>query len=401
MGRTMATFAKLGLARIRKKALLLLLILSLALLSGLAAAKIGASYFSQEDFQLSIALVVLDEDERTAQLMQVVLTTPEIVQSYNFIPCDSQDEGVALVEGNQAYACIVLPEDFLYSLQHGLNYPPLVILNSTQTADALVVSALCDVLTEMMRQTQSGIYAATDFVLAESKYDSSFYLDSNLVYLTQILDRTDSFQIVDLPYESVLDLPTHYGLTLAIFLLLLSSALFYDILNIRQDFPAMKLLSAQSNLHQTLYFTQLFEVYLLYFLLLLAVVMGLGGTLSPLVLLSIANGAALFILVQAMMFQLVHHYLPAMVLSLFFHSLALIAAGGILPTLLLPAGLVTAANAFPLTHIRTLLSASLVTVDRLPLLNLVVLSANWLLCSLLWHYNNKILTERGTSYDLR
>lgn len=398
MRETILTFAALGLARIRTKMLLLLVVLSLALLSVFAAAQLGVSYFSQESVQLPIALVNLDENETTAQLIQVVRNTPEVQKNYLITLVDSQQEGMTLVETNQVYACLVLPEDFLYSLQNGLNYPPLMILNSTQTADAQIMTALCDVLTEMVRQTQSGIYASTDFVLEADAYSSAFYLESNMAYITYVLDRSETYLVTDLPYESVLDLTTHYGLTLAIFLLLLSSALFYDVLNIQRDFPTMKLLSVRSHQHQTLYFLQLGLVYLLYFVLFLLLTLGLGGVYSPMVALSVANATGLFLLGQALLFQLVPHYLPAMLLSLILNSLALIAAGGILPTLLLPQWVATLSNAFPLTHIRTLLSSSLVSVERLGLLNLVVLSANWLLCSLLWNCNNDILAKGG-HYD--
>ncbi len=398
MWTTIRTFAALGRVRIVKKFALLLVILSLALLSVGAGARIGSSYFSQGDFQLSLGLVVLDDDPSMDQITQLVLSTPELREYYNFVLLDSQQEGISQVEQNQIYACIVLPEDFLYSLQTGQNYPPLVILNSTQAADALLTSALCDVLSEMMRLTQSGIYTATDQVVTADALDTSFYLESNLVYLTQILDRSETFLSTDLPYEQVLDLGDHYALSLAVYLLLLSTALFYDILNVRRDFPTMKGLAARSRHHHTLYFTQLAVIYALYLLLFLAIVVVLGGALTPLTLLSLCNATALFLLGQALLFQLVPHPLPAMVLSLSLHTLALVCAGGVVPTLLLPQLLSELSPLFPLTHIRTLLSSGLVTISRLPLLNLIVLAANWLLCALLCNFNDKILTERG-AYD--
>ncbi len=389
------TLIALALGRVRKKCLLLAVVLSLALCSVLALAQMGASYFSQDSFRLSIGLVSLDDNPLMGQLTQLVLNTPEIRQSYNIIPLDSQEEGVAQVEDNRIYGCIVLPDDFLYSLQTGQNYPPTVILNSTQTADARVTVALCQILSEMMRQTQSGIYASTDFVLAADSYDDEFYLDSNMAYLTYVLDRSETFLSTDLPYESVLDLPTHYGLTLSIFLLLLSTPLFYDMMNIRRDLLSMKLMAVRSNCHQTLYFIQLGVIFVLYLLLFFVLCLAFGGAFSPLTICSVVNATGLFVLTQALLFHLVPHYLPAMLLALFLNSLALVASGGIIPSLLLPPWVATLSNLFPLTHIRTLLSSTLVTVDRLPLYQLIILSANWLLSSLLYHGNSSILVQKG------
>lgn len=395
MGGTTVRFLSLGLGRIRQKAVLLIVILSLALLTGLAGTVIATAYFSQDDFKLSIGLVVEDDNSTMGQLAQLMLSSQAIRKNYHIVQLEDRDTGISQVEEGVLYACIVLPQDFLYSLQTGQNYPPLVILNSTQTADAQLTAALMDVLTEMMRLSQSGIYSATDWVLAESALDSSFYLDSNLAYLTYVADRSETFFSSLIPYEQTLDLTSHYGLTLGIFFLLLSSALFYPCFNIAEDFQMMKRLRTLSNYHHGLYFSQLTALFFLYFLLLGGLMMGLGGQISPLSTLSLVSATALFVLFQALLFQLVPHYLPAILLSLSLHGLSLFAAGGILPTLLLPQYWTTVAKLFPLYHIRTLLSSGLVSIGRLPLLNLIILVFCWLLVSLLIHWNDKILSERG------
>lgn len=388
-------FFTISLGRMREKCALLLVVLALALGTVVVAARVAEDYFDGDDFRLNVALVILDDDENMNDLARLVLTTGDIRRNYNIIQLDTTAEGVALVENGQVYACIVLPQGFFTGLQTGENLAPQVILNSTDGVDASIATALVDVLVDMMRLTQSGIYYATDVVLAEGELDGSFFLDSNLAYLSRVLSRSDSFVTTTLAYEAVLDLPTHYALTLAIYFLLLATPLFYDSLNRGKNFPLMKQLSTLSSHHHTLYFVQLAPLVLLYTTLLLAVTVALGGGLTPMVALAALNGGLLLVLCQGVLFQLIPQYMSAIVLNFAIHTAGLVVVGGVIPTLLLPPAVSILAPLSPIYHIRTLLSGGLVTVDYFGIYNIGIVATNGLLLVWLWYINEKSVREEG------
>lgn len=393
------TSIKIGLNRMGEKFFLLLVVLALAVGCSAVVAQLGEEYFTQGDFKLSIALVILDDSENMNDLARLVLTTGELRRNYNILQPDSQEEGLALVESGAVYACIVLPEGFFTSLQTGQNYPPQIILNATETVDAKIATALVDALVDMMRLTQSGIYYATDLVIADQSMDGSFFLDSNFAYLNYVLARSDSFQSTALPYESVLDLGQHYALTMAIYLLLLATPLFYDSLNRRRNFPLMKQLSLVSHGHHVLYFIQVFMIALLYFGILLAGLSILGGTLSPIVVLSLASASLLLVLVQSLLLQLIPQYMSAIFLNFILHTAGLVVVGGVVPTLLLPPVLSQLAIFSPIYHIRTLMSSGLVNLSQLEVYNLKILSFCILLVILLYLINETAV-RKGDSRDL-
>ena len=396
MGRQIRLSLLLGLKRVRNKLFLLLMILVLALACSQVISTVATDSLSQDDFKLNVALVSLDKDETLDYLIEYALDSKEIRESFNIISVPTPEEGEQMVEDNEAYACLILPVGFMNSLSTGENFSPTVIVNQSPSVERMIMQALIDTLVQVMRDAQGGIYTATDVVYEQGTIDNRFLFDSNLAYLRHILTRESTFEVEDLRYEQVLDVPQHYALTFVVYLLLLSTALFYQEMNVQRDFTLLRWLRLQSRGHFALFGAQLAVLFILYFLLFLGICVALGGELSALFLLSLFNATLLFLLVQSLMFNLLKYYMAAVPLNFAIHTLGLVAAGGIVPTLLLPRGLTALSLLSPLYYIRSLLSTAFVTVGDIIPLNLIVLVANIGLMLLLHRWLDRTL--RRPSY---
>ena len=373
-------FLKIAALRLRRKMILFFALVFIAGICSLVIYKIAEEQFSEEEVQLNIGLLNLDKSKECEATLDFVFNIPEIRNGYNFIEVESEQEGLNLVNNDEIYSFVILPENFMYSLFTGENASPTIIKSPSPSFQTKLSSELMQILVWAMQDTQSGIYTATDFTRKYNvKIDEEFIWDSNYVFIKEVMFRKMWFNITDLEFEKVLPIDIHYALALGLFFMLISSAIFYYELNIGRDFLVLKQLKSTSKAHIYLRLSQILLVFMLYFIILIAISIGLGGEITVASFLSILNAAVLFMATQLLIFSIFSQYITAVFINIMIQVCSLFLAGGILPTLFLPDIVQKFSYISPIRNIIDLLASSFVIVDNLWMRNILVLIINMIL----------------------
>ena len=392
-------FLKIAALRLRRKMVMFFVLIFIASVCSLVVYKIAEQQLSEEKIQLDIALLNLDKSSECEGILNFVFNIPEIKESYNIIKVETEQEGVDLVGDESAYALVILPENFIKNLFSGREASPKIIKSPTPSVHSSISNELMNIVVKGMQDTQSGIYTASDFTYAQfGELDEKFVLDSNYAFVKEIMFRSRWFKVTDLSFEKVLPINIHYALALAVFFMLISSAIFYSELNIGRDFLVLKQLRSVSNEHHYLRLSQVLIVFLLYFSILIAITIGLGGKVTFISVLSIINATILFMATQLLIFSIFSQYITAMLINIVLQVINLFIAGGIIPTLFLPEIVQRFSFLSPIRNIIDLVAAGFVDLDKLWIHNIVVLVVNIILITIVFVRDDRQL-DRRTSYE--
>lgn len=189
---------------------------------------VGAVVFSaskllyQEDKKekLTIALAMPEDSKSEKWMMSIVEQMGSVKENCNFVEV-KENEALKMVKDGQAYAAIVLPENFLNGIISGENIPTEIYLSSSPLEKQLI-QLFTQSGAASLAAAQSGIYTLSDFAREQNKPEliPKIEEDLNRRYIQFALNREDYFKYIQLNATGELSVMQYYiGSGIVLFLL--------------------------------------------------------------------------------------------------------------------------------------------------------------------------------------
>lgn len=195
----------------------------LILLFVVAAVIFSASkllYQEDRKEKLTIALSMPEDSKSEKWMMSIVEQMGSVKENCNFVEV-KEKEALKMVKEGQAYAAIVLPENFLDGIISGKNIPAEIYLSSSPLEKQLI-QLFTQSGAASLAAAQSGIYALSDFVHEQNQPQliSKIEEDLNRLYIQFALNREDYFKYIQLNATGELSVIQYYiGSGIVLFLL--------------------------------------------------------------------------------------------------------------------------------------------------------------------------------------
>ena len=192
-------------------------------LIGAAALLAGrALYGGQVTGRIAVG-VVLPEGDRAARQAASMISSMESVKSLSdFIYMDEEECREGLARGELA-AGLLVPEDLVSGIMDGTNTPITVLFPRENGLEGRIFEELTQAGAATLGAGQAGIYAGDELLISLGMAESVAQLekDLNQIYLSRSLPRLDYFGQVRVNAAGDVDTMTFYGISMAVFFLLL------------------------------------------------------------------------------------------------------------------------------------------------------------------------------------
>lgn len=364
---------------IRKKIFILAMILTMAMLLSYAIVFFAQSSLASEDFKIDIAFVNLDDNETMIFLERIILNNEEIEKRFNIVKATSLEEGKEKVASNEVLGCVLLPEGFLESVLIGENIAPEVYTPKLSTLEKYIMESFVESLEMIMVSTQSAIYTTFDELQKNNLYQEHHLQEVNMDFVMTLLKLFNQFDNEGISYTNNLSIQQHYTISIIVFLLYLTTVLFYNEMSINTEINVLKMIKNNNTKYSFLYFSKLIVLFIVYLVIFMILNIYLEGDFSVWFMISSINVVILFILTQSIIFNISKEYIPTVYMSYIFHIVSLIVSGGIIPTILLPRVISSMQVISPIYHIRELYSVAFIDVENILLYNVVIMVVNVLM----------------------
>ncbi len=345
----------LGIKAIRPKLATLIIIVTMAAALCVAIVTFAQNMLLGEVFSLRVA-VVSDEVGDMRDLLDFVLARREIEEFFHVVNAEDMQEANAMLDTGEIQAIIELPTGFVNSVMNGKNLSPNVITKMATPIETAIVNALANGLEEIMTSTQSGIYTVLDHAHEQGLYSEALMIDANLRFVEFFLDRDDVFYENSLEYSETMSLGEHYAILFFMYFIALSTAIFHADLNVKNEQIVYARLRSVGAVESVLYYTKLLAVFMLYFAMTLVYLVALRGEIELSMVICSAVSILLLCAVQAVVFTAIDNFTAAATLSFLLHGFSLVAAGGILPPVMLSANMRSLGEWLPMGAILKMLS---------------------------------------------
>lgn len=318
--------------------------------------------YKNEEIKLKVSIVNEDTYENTDKLIDLALKNSAVT---DLITAELENYEVARekLKNSEIIAILIIPEDFLTSVFKGQNKSINIEMSTTNLLDKYIISNVANELSNILLHTQSGV--ATTFQIMMENYinTNNYVIDVNLDYVNTLLKYDTLFKENELLYVKTLDIITHYVFCFAIFILFLTTPLFYNEMNINQSIPILKNIKGSTKNYSFFYFAKLIILISIYFFIFLILNIMFDAEIDSIYLLKLFNSAVFLILIQALFFNITKDYIGAVFLNFIMHILFLIISGGIIPTLFLPQFIAKIEFLSPVSIIKTVFSQGIINIQ--------------------------------------
>ena len=352
----LASYANLTWGRLCRQRWLLAGLALLCLLLPFGAGAAGEAVLSQGvDFSGVTLAITAPEGDTTPQLLeQYVEGMADVAQYCRFT---AMEEGPALdaLRRGEVTAVLALPENFIQGVMWGENPDLRLIVGGDRPLESLLLLWVGQSASDMLSAFQSGVYAVLalyDAAPPPGLSRDQVVLEINVDYINLALNRGELFQTRTVSATRTLPIPLHYGLALLAYLALSAAPLFVPIYSGNWLTFQRRLRAAGRGIASG-YFSGVIAGVPLMFLLLAPALLLLGG--GDILLLGSALLMALFCSLFCGLCCLISDSAAGCGVASFTFSLACLAlSGGIVPPVLLPAGLRSLGWLSPITWLMEL-----------------------------------------------
>lgn len=335
-------YLKLTWGRLCRQRWLLAGLVLLCVLLPLGAGRAAGLLLSRGvDFQGVTLAVTAPEGDETPRLLERYMGEMEDVSQYCRIVSMDEAEALAALNAGEVTAVLVLPENFIRGVMWGDNPDLRLIVAGDRPLESLLLLWVGQSASDILSAFQSGVYAVLEL------YDQApppgltrdqVVFDINLDYINLALGRSGMFRSEALSATGVLPVSLHYALALLSFFALAAAPLFVPLYHGSWLTFQRRLRCAGRGIAAG-YFSAAAVGTGALFLLLAPALCFLGRENLP-ALLAAGLGMAVFCLLFASVCCLAFHGSAGCGAASFSAALlSLILAGGIVPPVLLPAGL--------------------------------------------------------------
>ena len=308
------------------------------------------------DFHGATLAVTAPEGDGTPRLLEGYMGEMEDIKQYCRFLAMEEDAALNALKAGEVTAVLALPEDFIQGVMRGDNPDLRLIVSGDRPLEPLLLLWVGQSASDILSAFQGGVYAVLELYEEDPPPGltrDQVVLDINLRYIRLALGRGGLFQTEQVSATRALPIPLHYGLALLAYLALSAAPLFAPIYSVSW-------LSFQRRLRCVGrgtaggYFGGVLAGGLALFLLLAPGLAGLGrGDILP--LLGAALAMALYCSLFCGLCCLLTEGAAGWGTAAFALALAFLAlAGGIVPPVLMPAGLQRLIELSPVTWLMEL-----------------------------------------------
>lgn len=362
-----------GIKCVKHKIVILILVLTMAMMLSQAIVLLMENTFV-DDFKFDIAVTNLDESSEMELLMKIILRSSVLNNRFNITTVGDVSTGEQLLRDNQVLAVIILPDGFLNSVLTGQNSPPEIITPKLNSLERYIIEDMVKSLEQVMVETQSAIYVTIDNLREQGKLDSAMILDINIELVVLLMSIFNALEVDGISYTQNLSIEMFYTISIGLFMLFLTTLLFYDDINLSKDISVLKFIKNINNNYRLLYLSKIFVIMLVYYAIFQLINFSLGLQIN---IFAMLNATILFILVQAVLLNLFQQYIISVYVNSVIHISSLVVCGGLVPSIFLPKAISQLEVISPIYYIRNLLTFN--TVED----NLIVVAINIVLLLLL------------------
>lgn len=149
-----------------------------------------------ESVSISVAVVMPPDDAKIAMGFDIVSRMESLKSICNFVPVDSEDAALKLMNDGDVSVVAVLPEGMVEAINDGTNIPARLILPENASIEALILGSTIDAGSKTLAYVQSGIYAVDHWLwnhdMDDKVSDAEDYL--NDFYALYAFNRTTYFE---------------------------------------------------------------------------------------------------------------------------------------------------------------------------------------------------------------
>ena len=350
-------FTRLTLVRLCRQRWLLAGLALLCLVLPLGMGQAVQFLLSQGvDFDGVTLAVTAPAGDETPRLLEQYMGRMEDIAQYCRITAMEESEALKALQNGDITAVLSLPANFIRGVMQGDNPDLRLITRGDQPLESLLLLWVGQGASDILSAFQSGVYAVLDLYEDASPPGltrDQVVMDINLRYISLALNRGAFFQTHTIPVPKTRPVPLHYALTLLAYFALSSAPLFLPIYTGNWLNFQRRLRSLGWGILPGCASGVLAGTCLLFLLLAPSLTLAAGAVSLPLL------GAAALMAAYCSLFCAVCCLLSgsaagcgALSFSLALVWLAL--AGGIVPPVLLPAGLREAVRLSPVTWLMEL-----------------------------------------------
>ncbi len=395
MQRFFARLMQLEVKRIKGKVGVLILLFLAILMLGNMAAFMAEDVLGEGAIKLNIGVVNLDTSPEAQAMIYTILSSESIEDSFHVVFATDESAARHSLQAGETIAYVVVPENFLYGVMSGENPKPRMVTNNVGTLERLMIENLASGLADVMTYVQSGIYTILDDERMQGEISGEAVLDANLAYVVPFLNRENMFYYNDLDYGTQAPIIQFYVLSTSLFLLFLSTTLFYHSFQLKTEKNMVRLLYSKGINYQLYYFAKIIPIYAVYTVLLTIIAAVVSGELTMVIVALCLLMAGLLVLVQSVLFQLAGNFLSAAVLNFILHSLFLVTSGGVIPIELMGESMKVISLFSPYRYFMGLLTVGL-RHNTTAWLYIGSLGATVILCCITCYLNKKSI---GDAYE--
>ncbi len=306
----------------------------------------------------------MNDDKRNEMnmLLSVLMEMEEIKEIFSIQMGDSLDLALEQMDAGKIVGCIYLPDGFLESVLVGMNERPQIYLQNATTLEGKLIRELANILGDVMRYTQSGIY--TTLSKLES-YDSLTLYEVNFTYVQFLLNRSAMFEVERLSFVPSLTLEIHYGICVLVFLLSFTIVLCYKELHIQKGDKTLRHVKSMTKGYFLFYLAKIFWLSILYASIFMVIGFLLGGNVTVYYFSACLIGSLFFVLINTLILNVCNGYWGSVQFTFAVQVIWLYFAGGIVPTSLLPSLVSKYQWLSPIYHIRELLSCGFAKIEHM------------------------------------
>lgn len=350
-------FTRLTLVRLCRQRWLLAGLALLCLVLPLSTGQAVQLFLSQGvDFEgVTLAITAPPGDETPRQLEQYMGQMEDIAQ-YCRITAMEEHQAIEALQNGEVTAVLALPADFIRGVMQGDNPDLRLITSGDQPLESLLLLWVGQGASDILSAFQSGVYAVLDLyeeAPPPGLTREQVVLDINLRYISLALRRSTFFQPRTVSVTRSLPIPLHYGLALLAYFTLSAAPLFLPIYTGNWLSLPRRLRSLGWGILPGYAGGILAGACILVFLFAPSLALAAGGVSLP--LLGVAALAAVFCSLFCALCCLLSGSAASCGTLAFSLALVWLAlAGGIVPPVLLPAGLQQAVQLSPITWLMEL-----------------------------------------------
>lgn len=342
--------------QLKKKLIILLIFTGIIIIMGLFATKMIETFLEGDELKLKIVLVNEDQSDEMETISSLVLTSKEVTEKFEIIYEEDRTVATEMVQENQVVAAIIFPEGFIYSVINGINESPIIIMNESVGLEQEFMEHMIVVLEDVMRSTQSGIYTILEEAQEHVGEDSEIVYDANIAYVRYILNRDNLFHVEQIEYVEAISLFDYYAVTLCIYLLFLSTTLFYQELSLYHERKVQKQIRSMNwQVGYGLFWNKVGILVVIYAVVLGGVSWLLNAEFSMLFCIAVMLSSSMMILFQVLMFHVISEFSVSVSVNFLLHTIFLFVIGGAVPSIYLPDFFEQLSFLTPIYYIQTMM----------------------------------------------